>query len=623
MSHLREQLAIAKSSIEHKDYQEAFRILRSEVSPQDDFVVQTRAAKLTNLIPSSALGLRHIKVAILASHTVDHFSEILKYWMAREGFAADIWIAPFDTITPTIFDTGSELYAFNPDIVWLFTTSHNVRIKAASVDEVRPSVENSIQNMVSLWHTLSSNLNCTILQNNADIPSFDDFGNFAGQALWSRRNCLRLYNLELAAAITPEVILFDLEHVSARYGKQQWIDSRYWYHSKHAFSFDACGLLAFQASRLIAAHKGLAKKCVVLDLDNTLWGGVIGDDGLAGIKLGNGADGEAFVDFQRYVLSLKERGIILAVCSKNDEANATEPFLKHPDCLLKLDDFAVFCANWNNKADNISDIATMLNIGLDSMVFVDDNPAERDLVRQFLPMVAVPELPEDPSGYIEAIDRFHYFETTSFSAEDRERARYYRENAKRSQLMGHSTDTSHYLNSLNMFSEAGELDTFHLPRMSQLINKSNQFHLTGTRYSEAELLGLAERTDCAVRWYKLNDRFGSNGLISVIVLIGEPGKNAIIDTWVMSCRVLGRTMEEFICNDIIEISRKMGCTSILGYYLPTAKNKLVSGLYERLGFEKHLSDQKQTVWALSITPETPFLSTHVGSAAVNPARGNS
>lgn len=620
MPHLRQQLAAAKRCIELEDYQVAFQILCSEVSPQDDFVVQTKAAKLTRLIPPSALGLRHIKVAILASHTVDHFADVLKYWLARDGFVADIWIAPFDTITPTVLDAASELYVFKPDVVWLFTANHDVRIDATSSETIRPVVDVAIQNMMSLWSVLLSKLNCTILQNNADIPTFDSFGNFAGQAPWSRRNCLRLYNLELAAAVPPGVVLFDLEHMSASYGKNRWLDSRYWYHSKHAFSFDACGPLAFQASRLLSAHKGLAKKCLILDLDNTLWGGVIGDDGLVGIKLGSGADGEAFVDFQRFVLSLKERGIVLAVCSKNDENNAKEPFLKHPDCQIKLDDIAVFRANWNNKADNISDIAAILNIGLDSLVFVDDNPVERDLVRQLLPMVAVPELPEDPSGFIEAIERHHYFETTSYSTEDRERARYYRENAERSNLMGHYTDTSDYLNSLSMFSEVGNLDTFYLPRMSQLINKSNQFHLTGTRYSEGELLGLAARDDCAVRRYSLSDRFGDNGLISVVILMKEPSGNVVIDTWVMSCRVLGRSMEEFICLDIIEIARQMGCVSITGYYIPTAKNKLVAGLYERLGFTMHTDDGEQTTWKLNIATETPFLSTHVVTA-VSQTRG--
>lgn len=614
MTHLRQQLAAVKRSIELEDYLAAFRILCSNVSPQDDFVVQARAAKLYSLIPFAALELRHIKVAILAAHTVDHFSEVLKYWLARDGFRAEIWIAPFDTIAQTVLD-ASYLYAFRPDVVWLFTTSHDVRVNASSAEAVRPAVDDAIQNTASLWRTLLSKLDCTILQNNADIPAFDSFGNFAGQVPWSRRNCLRLYNLELAVAVLPGVVLFDLEHVSASFGKNKWRDSRYWYHSKHAFNFDACGPLAFQVSRLFTTLKGLAKKCMVLDLDNTLWGGVIGDDGLAGIKLGNGADGEAFVDFQRYVLSLKERGIILAVCSKNDEENAREPFLKHPDCQIKLDDIAVFRANWNNKADNISDIASTLNIGLDSMVFVDDNPAERDLVRQLLPMVAIPELPEDPSGYIEAIERHHYFETTSFSVEDRERARYYRENAERVQLMGRYTDTSDYLDSLSMISEVGDLDAFHLPRMSQLINKSNQFHLTGTRYSEGELLGLAARDGCAVRWYRLCDRFGDNGLISVVVLLGEPGGEAVIDTWVMSCRVLGRTMEEFICNDMIKVARLMGCTSILGHYIPTAKNKLVDGLYERLGFKKQMNNDGQPAWELPVASETPFLLTRVGIAA--------
>jgi FkbH-like protein len=613
LARLREELAKAKGLLRDKDWDAAYRALCSLLSPADEFVMQARAARAMAAIPAHEINLKPVRIAILAASTVDHFAEVFKYWLAREGFAAEIWIAPFDTVAATVLDASSPLYTFAPDVVWLFTTARDVRIEAVDDRQVDDAVAAAVRHTASLWQALQSHLDCTILQNNADIPAFDNLGNHAAQARFSSRNLLRRYNLELAASAPNGVVLFDLEHVSALCGKERWVDSRYWYHSKHAFALDNYGAVAFQASRTISALKGRARKCLVVDLDNTLWGGTIGDDGLIGIALGTGPDGEAFADFQQWLRSLKERGVILAVCSKNEEEIAKEPFRRHPDSRLSLEDFAVFRANWNNKVDNISDIASILNIGLDSFVFVDDNPVERDLVRSHLPMVAVPELPQDPAGYIEAIERHRYFETVGLSAEDKERTRFYRENAARTELMGSFTDVGQYLRSLAMVADIGDLDGFHLPRMAQLINKSNQFHLTGTRYSEAELQRLSGLPGHAVRYYKLADRFGDNGLISVVVLAAQPGGEALIDTWVMSCRVLGRTMEEFICNDVFVTAQRMGCRAVAGRYVPTAKNKLVAGLYERLGFQKTGDDKGTTEWRRALGHDTQDLLSYVTS----------
>ena len=316
----------------------------------------------------------------------------------------------------------------------------------------------------------------------------------------------------------PAIILFDLDHVASVWGRRRWEDARYWFHSRHAFALDATGTVAHAAARLIAGTRGLAKKCLVLDLDNTLWGGVIGDDGLAGIELGHGEAGEAFVALQRYVKALKDRGVILAVCSKNDHETAASVFRDHPDSVLRLEDFAVFTANWRNKADNIREIAATLNIGLDSLVFADDNPMERDIVRRHLPEVEVIDLPGDPSEFVAAISRPRWFETATFSAEDRERGRYYSENVKRTVFRSDFVDLDSYLRGLDMRGVVGGLDPFHRPRMAQLINKSNQFHLTGTRYSEADLATLAAMPGCTVRHLRLTDRFGDNGLIACLVL---------------------------------------------------------------------------------------------------------
>src|ERR1700733_11044414 len=589
-----DDVSVVRQMIGEGSYAQALALLRSMVAPAQDFSVQAKAARLVSKIPVSALG-KPVRVALLGSSTLDQFSDLLKLWLAFEGFAAEIWIASFDTMYAQVLDKESELYRFQPDIIWLFNTHRDVRMEVALGDTsgVEAAVAAAVAGRLSLWTALKANCSAAILDNNADIPVSDVLGNFAGQVAWSRRNMLRRFNLELAAAAPSGVTIVDFEHLSSEYGKRGWVDRRYWYHSKHAINFDVQGAVAFAGARTIGAMKGLAKKCVVLDLDNTLWGGVIGDDGIEGIRLGVGADGEAYVDIQLWARSLKQRGIILAVCSKNEHDIAKDAFERHPDMQLKFDDIAVFRANWENKADNIRYIAETLNIGLDSLVFIDDNPVERGLVRQALPMVAVPELPEDP-----------------------ERAGFYRKNATRAAQMATFTDQGEYLTSLNQAAEAGDLDRVNLARVAQLVNKSNQFNLTTIRYSESELVHLAAETGSRVRYYRLMDRYGDNGLISVVVL-KKMGQDVLeVDLWGMSCRVLARTMEEFIFNDIVEVARTLGCNVVVGRYRPTAKNKLVVGLYERLGLTKVSESPEETVWRLALDGDLAARRTYVTAAHV-------
>jgi len=594
-------VSLARQLIGEGCYAEALAALRRAVVPSQDFGVQTKAARLVAKIPPAERG-KPIRIALLASSTLDQFADLLKLWLALEGFAAEIWIAPFDTSHAQVLDKESELYRFQPDIVWLFNTYRDARIEVGLGDAggVEAAVAATVAGRLSLWHALRANCSAAILDNNADIPASDLMGNFAGQVIWSQRNALRRFNLELAAVVPSGVTLVDFEHISSFYGKKNWVDRRYWYHSKHAVNFDLQGVVAFVGARIIGAMKGLAKKCVVLDLDNTLWGGVIGDDGVEGIRLGVGADGEAFVDMQLWARSLKDRGIILAVCSKNELDIAKDAFERHPDMQLKLDDIAVFRANWENKADNIRYIAQTLNIGLDSLVFVDDNPVERNLVRHNLPMVAVPELPEDPAEFLSAIEAELLFETVSFSQEDTERSRFYRENTERAAQMATFSDQAEYLTWLNQTAETGDLDRVNLPRMAQLVNKSNQFNLTTIRYSEADLTNIAGSPDSRVRYYRLVDRYGDNGLISVVVLRKTAAGALEVNLWVMSCRVLARTMEEFIFNDILSVAKELGCNSVVGLFRPTAKNKLVVGLYGRLGLTKLSESPVETLWRLEL-----------------------
>ncbi|PCJ57060.1 MAG: hypothetical protein COA79_17165 [Planctomycetota bacterium] len=594
-----------KEIIREKGHKEAFDFLFQNSNPELDYPEQYKLYKLFNSISCESLRLKKIKIAILPSCTVDHFVDIFKFCLAGEGFDAEFFVAEFDTIDQTILDPNSGLYSFEPDVVWIFTNYRDVKIPAdagASAEEVDLLVEESVDGRIELWKTILNRTDAVVLQNNADQPLERVFGNFESNVPWGNVSVLRSYNMTLARKTISGVTIFDLDYISGVFGKVRWEDSRYWYHSKHAFSMDAIGLLAFHASRLIASIKGLAKKCLVLDLDNTLWGGVIGDDGLNGIKLGNGAIGEAFVDFQKYVKKLKDRGVILAVCSKNEEANAKLPFEKHPDMQLKLDDIAIFVANWDNKAENIKKIADSLNIGLNSIVFVDDNPVERNLVREFLPEVSIPELPEDPVDYKSCLGRHSYFETISFSNEDESRNDMYRKNYERKKFQQTFTDISGYLKSLEMEAIVQPFDDFHLPRITQLINKSNQFNLTTIRYSENDVLKIMKDNNFATFYFKLKDRFGDNGLISLLILNKKSSEELYIDTWVMSCRVLSRGMEEFIQNELIAFGKQEGFSRISAKYIATSKNELVKNLYHKLGFtmEKEMKDPFVSDWVYSL-----------------------
>lgn len=592
----------------------AWAELLRAAEPGDDLPLQARYAQLAAQLTEVKAAAQPLKVALVGSSTLDHFQEALRFWLLAEGFAAELFNAEFDTVRQTVLDPQSRLWAFAPDVVWLFTHHRDLRLEVppgAAPAQVDRAVDAAVQQTQALWDAVRAHSKAFVIQNNAELPAERALGNFEGQAPWSRAGLLRAYDVALARAAQSGVAIFDLEALSALYGKARWHDARFWHHSKHAFALDATGLVAFRGARLLGALKGKAKKVLALDLDNTLWAGVVGDDGVDGIELGPGAAGEAHLALQRYALALKQRGVVLAVVSKNEHANAEEPFNKRPEMALKLEDIAVFRANWTNKADNLREVARVLNLGLDAFVFVDDNPAERALVRQLLPMVAVPELPADPADWVRTLDEQAYFETVSFSEEDRERSQLYRDNAVREDARGKFENLDAFLKSLEMVAEVGPADPPHLPRMAQLVNKSNQFHLTGTRYTEAELSALARDPARRVRYFKLRDKFGDNGLIAVVVL-AKAGDAAEVDTWVMSCRVLSRGMEEFIAAELVAAAEELGCRAVHGRYVKSKKNGLVEKLYERLGFAPLPGgDGTQTRWALSWSEARPRFAPHI------------
>lgn len=579
-------------------------LLSGLADPDADYFTQSRLAQLFRKLASRPSGLEPLRLALLATSTADHLAKILPLYAALSGLSLELFVGGFDTIHQAVLDPSSELYSFDPDVIWLFTSHRDVHLSVppgSPVAEVQAAVSEAVEATASLWTAIQNNSSATIIQNNADLPETQVYGNFEAGTSWGRRNLLTRYNLALAEGVIGGTVIFDLDQAAATFGRSRWFDHAMWNHSKHAFSLDAVGLVAFRASRLIAGIRGKAKKCLVLDLDNTLWGGIIGDDGVGGIRLGQGsADGEAFLNFQAYVVDLQRRGIVLAVCSKNDEDIARSPFREHPDMVLSLDDVAVFSANWDNKADNIRAIAETLELGLESLVFFDDNPAERALVREALPMVTVPEAPEDPSLYVACLDRLRLFEMSAYSAEDGSRGQMYRENAARKLVERQATNLDEFLRDLNMEASAGDLDSVHAQRAVQLINKSNQFHLTTTRYSDLQICRIMEANDWHGRVFKLRDRFGDHGLVSVVLMRDQGGGDWLVDTWCMSCRVLSRGMEEFILNHLIEAAALGGARRLVGRYLPTAKNRLVATLYPRLGFTALATDGETSEWALDL-----------------------
>ena len=432
------------------------------------------------------------------------------------------------------------------------------------------------------------------------------FGNYDRALPGTMRSSLARFNEDLVASLsgTNDVVL-DVAALAETVGLAEWFAPTQWNIAKLPFHAAYLPLYADHVCRVIAALRGKSRRCLVLDLDNTLWGGVIGDDGLEGIVLGQGnATGEAYTDVQRTALLLRERGIVLAVSSKNDDEVARAVFSEHPEMLLRERHIAVFQANWNDKATNIESIAKELALGLDAMVFLDDNPVERGLVREMLPEVAVPELPSDPALYARTLLAAGYFEAITFSDEDAKRAEFYQDNARRVALASQVADVDSYLASLEMCIIFRPFDSTGRSRISQLINKSNQFNLTTRRYSEADVAAVEADPAAFSLQARLTDAFGDNGMISVVICRQRDRTTWEIDTWLMSCRVLGRGVEQMVLREIIHHARVAGITNLIGSYIPTERNGMVRDHYRKLGFAQVSEEASGTTfWRLSTATE--------------------
>jgi len=560
-----------------------------------DFVVTERIDRLANAARGAGAGSPStpVRLAVLGSHTVEHLAAGIRVAGLHRKLTLDLHFTPYGLYRQSILGEDADLAAFAPQFVLLAldgsTLPYDLALDA-SESVVEKAIARWVEDLKALWRRARARLACQIIQQTflPDRPAL--FGNFEGLAPASAGSILDRANAALRQAAREEgVLILDIAwQLPTAVAGVSVFDPARWHHAKQLIHPVFAPLYGDLVSRVVAAAMGLSRKCLVLDLDNTLWGGVIGDDGLEGIRLGQGGpEGEAFSAFQRYVAQLGRRGVILAVCSKNTAEIAQSAFAQHPDMVLKRDEIACFVCNWEDKAANLRRIAHTLGIGVDSLVFVDDNPAERAIVRRELPDVAVPELPEDPAYYPQRLAAAGYFEVASFTAEDAARGHAYAMQAQRDALREQATDMEGYLQSLDMTLLARPIDKLDLPRASQLINKTNQFNLTTHRRTEAELKAMLDDERVVSLCLRLSDRFGDNGLIGIVLARPDAAwdEDALfLDTWLMSCRVLGRGVEAAALHVLVGQAAERGIRRLIGEYRPTARNGLVKEHYARLGF---------------------------------------
>ncbi|HEX3653030.1 MAG TPA: HAD-IIIC family phosphatase [Rhizomicrobium sp.] len=566
---------------------------------------------------------------MLAGATSDLLVDDLVAAACRHGIALEIVPAPYDQVVQQALDPASLVNTARPDAILVAVDHRWLRLDGPVLDrDAAQVVAVQMAQLAEIVRALQNHSGASAILQTLPIPSMPLFGSFDRRVRGSLRGIIDDANRALGSlAENTGSYLLDVAALAEQIGTDRWFDPVQWAAYKLPFSADCVPIYADHVGRLLAAIRGKTRKCLVLDLDNTIWGGVVGDDGVAGLFIGQGdARGEAFTAVQRSALELRERGIMLAVCSKNDETAARAPFREHPEMLLKEEHFAVFQANWIDKPSNLEAIARTLNIGLDSVVLLDDNPAERAQVRAALPEVAVPELPEDASWYAWYLRAAGYFEAIAFSAEDRGRVASYAADAQRSAVMAKARDLGEYLTSLEMKISFAPFDVQGRQRITQLINKTNQFNLTTRRYTEREVIEMENNPLTFTLQVRLADKFGDLGMIAILIcrpLCGDP-PSWEIDTWLMSCRVLGRKVEQAMLDKVAREAAVRGVRRLVGRYIPTAKNAIVAEHYGNLGFRRaSAKDGGQTLWEMDVdTYSTPPLPMTSEDRFIQPASDN-
>ena len=546
--------------------------------------------ELKKLAKHTPADLPMIKIALIGDTATQFLATAIRGTGVERGYQIDLFEAEYNQVERQFLDPSSELYQSDADYIVLFQSTHKLGEKHSllSADQQETLAEERLAFIASICENpalADKKIICL------DYPEIEDtvFGSYATKVSSSLTYQVRKLNMGLMDLSQQYANLFicDIAGLQNKLGRNIMFAPNVYVSTEMVLSIDALPYVAGRVMDIVCAIKGQFKKCLILDLDNTVWGGVIGDDGIEDIQLGHGLGiGKAFTEFQMWVKKLKQRGIIICVASKNNEETAKEPFEKHPDMVLKLEDIAVFQANWETKVDNIRTIQRILNIGFDSMVFLDDNPFERNIVRENIPGITVPELPEDPGEYLEYLYSLNLFETASYSQADKDRTKQYQVEAKRVSLQKTFSNEADFLKSLDMVSVVSGFNAFNTPRVAQLSQRSNQFNLRTVRYTEADIEAYGKDPDVIDLSFTLEDKFGDNGLIAVIIMKPQDAETLFVDTWFMSCRVLKRGMENFTLNTMVEAARQKGYKRIIGEYLPTPKNKMVEGHYPSLGFEQ-------------------------------------
>jgi FkbH-like protein len=565
--------------------------------------------------------LTPFRLGVIGNGTLDLLVPALVASAARHGLRLDCIQADYGMTTQEALDPGGRINAARPDAVLLAIDYRGLPLRFAMGADEEAEIAGAIAHLDAMRDGIRRHCGAVCIVQTLAPPPESLFGSFDRIVPGTPRRIIEGVNRAIADGIAgmPDLLL-DAAALAETVGLDSWHSPAQWNLAKLAFADRCLPVYADHVARLLAALRGRSRKCLILDLDNTLWGGVIGDDGLEGIKLAQGdASGEAYLAVQQMALALRRRGIVLAVSSKNTDDIARRPFREHPEMLLKEDHFAVFQANWNDKATNIKAIAEELSLGLDAMVFLDDNPVERGLVRRMLPQVAVPELPDDPALYARTLAAAGYFESIAFSDEDRQRAEMYQSNARRVALQKQAGDLDAYLASLRMEIGFAPFDRLGRARISQLINKSNQFNLTTRRYSEADVAAAEDDPSVFTLQVRLSDSFGDNGMISVVICRPAGPSSWEIDTWLMSCRVLGRQVETMVLREILSQARTHGISRLIGIYRPTERNDLVRDHYQKLGFSPVSPDHGTTVWEIAADTDIPAAPMSVRRASLEPA----
>jgi FkbH-like protein len=562
-------------------------------------------------------GFTPLRMAVLASHTVDHLLPGIRVAALQRQVGVSLYLAPYGLYRQALLGDDPALKAFAPQVILLALDALDSPPSCAlhaSAEEAEHAVQARVEELRLLWRQARERYGAQVIQQTLVPAGPALFGHFDALVPGSPRALLERLNAEIRRAAREDgVLLMDLawSAASGQYG-DGLADPVRWHQAKQLVSPIWAPLYGEHVARIVAAVVGRSRKCLVLDLDNTLWGGVVGDDGVDGLYLGQGsATGEAFLAFQRYAAQLARRGVILAVCSKND-IQVAEAAFEHPEMALERSDIAVFMANWEDKASNLRRIAEQLNIGLDSLVFVDDNPAERDIVRRELPQVAVPELPDDVADYPARVAAGGYFEAIAFTADDSARVQTYRANSERQAALGQATDMAGYLKGLQMVMQARPIGAAELARATQLINKTNQFNLSTRRYSEVQVQQLANTPGAVALSLRLTDKFGDNGLISVVLARPDAAcasDELFIDTWLMSCRVLGRQAEQAALQVLARHAADAGYSALIGEYRPSERNAMVAEHYPQLGFAQAPNPDPAstaTLWRYPLAAQSDF-----------------